>query len=698
MKRADLLSSLALLAGLALGGCPEQTVEVRCPPLFEPDADGRCTGIVPAAACPGGTMTLLGETECVPVGPSRCVAGFEAEADGWGCKPILPTTPCTGDTREVLGHTDCRPVALCSGVPAVGATHFVDPNLTQPDATHFLTISAALAAAPEGSVIYVAPGTYRENLVMSRAVTLLGDCPATTILEAPASGPGMGVRFEGARGVTLSHFTVRGFLPGVGATGGTEAFIISTVIEDSIAYGAIAIDPNTRLNINQTVIRNTLAGAGEITGNAVAVNAGGRLEVTTSALVGSVGVAAYVSGTGTLQIDDSVILRTTLDAGTQNDAAVKAHAGGSAWIGNSAIVDNVGIAVVAADPGTRLTVLDSVISDTGSDDTGLSGFGLALLAGATGTIDGLTSTRNRSMSVVVRRSDATFDGLVSRDTLPSVQPWTTLGGDSILPGVGLWIAKGSEVEVRDSAIVRGFGEAIHIDESVVSLERVVISEVPNETGALRDTADLSMMIGSEVTADGLDLRSLNHWALFATDPGTVFRGHRVMIASVEDRTAPITGAAAVGIGATAELSSFFISGYPQVGLMVFENASARLEDSVIRNIRIGGPEDAYGDGLVCILGSILHVRGSEVSGSAHAGFWLEECGGSLIESRIVGNLLGLRAVEGVTVETTDTLPSTVSVGTLIIDEATVFEDNEVRLTTDAIPLPKVPPAGDPPPQ
>ncbi|MER7759018.1 right-handed parallel beta-helix repeat-containing protein [Streptomyces sp. NPDC097619] len=57
------------------------------------------------------------------------------------------------------------------------------------------SLSAALAAAGDGDVLSIAPGTYRENLVLEHAVTLRGaDGSAGAVRIAPADGPALTVR------------------------------------------------------------------------------------------------------------------------------------------------------------------------------------------------------------------------------------------------------------------------------------------------------------------------------------------------------------------------------------------------------------------------------------------------------------------------------------------------------------------------
>lgn len=68
---------------------------------------------------------------------------------------------------------------------------------------HFSTISAAVAAVPAGSTIYVCPGTYAEQVVITESLTLTG-LAANGASGAPAAGANNPVILSPAGGVTFN--------------------------------------------------------------------------------------------------------------------------------------------------------------------------------------------------------------------------------------------------------------------------------------------------------------------------------------------------------------------------------------------------------------------------------------------------------------------------------------------------------------
>jgi nitrous oxidase accessory protein NosD len=78
------------------------------------------------------------------------------------------------------------------------------------------TISAAVAAASAGDVIYVARGTYKENVIITKSLSLKGESERTTIIDAHGLPNGIFINgiatapSPGVNDVTISGFTVTG--------------------------------------------------------------------------------------------------------------------------------------------------------------------------------------------------------------------------------------------------------------------------------------------------------------------------------------------------------------------------------------------------------------------------------------------------------------------------------------------------------
>ena len=97
--------------------------------------------------------------------------------------------------------------AICQ--PALASRPCVNPGGT---AGCYATIGAAIAAASPGSAIIVAPGTYKEDVIIGKSLWLIGTNSNTTIIDATGFANGIyvdGLHNPGLRNVFVSGFTVK---------------------------------------------------------------------------------------------------------------------------------------------------------------------------------------------------------------------------------------------------------------------------------------------------------------------------------------------------------------------------------------------------------------------------------------------------------------------------------------------------------
>ena len=81
----------------------------------------------------------------------------------------------------------------------------------------YTSIDAAVAAAPPGTQIVIAPGTYRETVVLDKAVELIADGPIGSVVIAGQGAPGL---WSTAPGGAVRGCTIRSELPSGGGVGG----------------------------------------------------------------------------------------------------------------------------------------------------------------------------------------------------------------------------------------------------------------------------------------------------------------------------------------------------------------------------------------------------------------------------------------------------------------------------------------------
>jgi len=168
---------------------------------------------------------------------------------------------------------------VAQAAPAGAATFTVSPGQS---------IQAAIDAAPAGSTIVVRPGTYHENVTITKNNIRLLGTPGKTILKPTGNDPTGGCAFPGGengdgplenvgicvignfdfstftlissvRGVRVTGFTVRDFpSQGIFIIGGQSTVVQNNTFVDNGAYGVFA---NT--STNTSILNNTASGSGE---------------------------------------------------------------------------------------------------------------------------------------------------------------------------------------------------------------------------------------------------------------------------------------------------------------------------------------------------------------------------------------------------------------------------------------------------
>ncbi|MFH2010012.1 MAG: right-handed parallel beta-helix repeat-containing protein [bacterium] len=392
------------------GGCQAVGVTACATGLFEPDGEGGCEPILPDHSCPAGSMELLGQTECEPVGVTECAAGFESDGEG-GCDAVLPPgpDPCPSGTIALLGYTTCQPLGDCGAgtwgnIVDDGVTVYVDRTADATGANGtamapFISIGEALAAVQTGGQIAVAAGDYTERLSINREVRLTGRCPAlvtirgTVFLGDPT--PPVTV-YSGGSGATIRGVTLTG--PGEG----------------------LRIDGAQQVTVEQVQVLDA---------SDVGIACGGEAEVSVQQVVvarcGTFGV--YANGS-TLDIRDSVVRDSRPEPSTSwfgRGIAAQCSSGGvcgSLRVSSCLVSGNreLGISASGVDADITATVVRDTVPEAG---TGMGGAGIHAQCPTPETcgtlrVDSCLVSGNREIGISVAGVDAEVTSTVVRDTVP----------------------------------------------------------------------------------------------------------------------------------------------------------------------------------------------------------------------------------------------------------------------------------------
>lgn len=244
--------------GAAAGACANVDTHV---PRSIPEDGGVGTTLyrMPDGAVGGGW---------VRAGIDRCPSGWRAVADGT-CDPNM-TAACPPGAERV-------PSGGCAGTSACGNGTFpasiapgprgrilrvragaTDDGADGSEARPYGRLARALDAVGEGGVVLIADGTYRENIVVQRPVTLLGHCAANVVIDGP-TGAAEGVVFArgAAASLDLRDVTIRGAAIGLRASEGARVSARNVAIEGAQDIGVAAIGAGTTLRFERSVVRGT---------------------------------------------------------------------------------------------------------------------------------------------------------------------------------------------------------------------------------------------------------------------------------------------------------------------------------------------------------------------------------------------------------------------------------------------------------
>ena len=249
----------------------------------------------------------------------------------------------------------------------------------------YSTIQRAIDAAPAGARIVVARGTYYENLVIAKSITLVSRSGAAlTTLDGGRLGPVVFARGTGGESVEISGFTiVNGFNlfttndPDPGAGGGIHveslaaATIGDNVIRDNVGclgVGISALDTTVDIEHNQILNNQQDSSCGGADGGGIIVRGGGPTPSLIAAnliaghTVGGHGAGIKIQGANTV-IRDNVIRDNVANAGGAIAFDVSSGiVSNNLLIGNSAEVGG-GLWLTPTDGRNHLVVTANMLVD-----------------------------------------------------------------------------------------------------------------------------------------------------------------------------------------------------------------------------------------------------------------------------------------------------------------------------------------------
>jgi hypothetical protein len=693
---------LALALSCALFACSSSSSEEAPPPAPAPpaiacadgfSAEGHdfCVEIAPESACGAGTRPSIGSRECVPVGTRTlgCPTWAKDDPSGWGCADRLPAA-CAGATREATDSATCVPVGDCNAAfPPAGAI-VVDASLAdaQVDATHKKKIADAIAAAAAGATIAIERGTYAEDLVVEKSLSIVGRCPAqVTIEQVSGFDPGILVQ-KAAQKVSLSGFTVKGHYGGIDVFDGASATIEEVVVDGAGAFGII-VDSSTA-TIKRSKIMNTVVAQGR---GGWGISAGASdVSVDDTFVVG--GTSAIYAGTK----DTSFTVTRLVATGQAPQAPIRAAGayayGGRITIDRSVFHDLAGDAAVAAEqPKSIVEVRNTIMRDIKVSGSLARGYGAVAFNGGEVDVRGSTIARAESVGILARDRGSimnVYDTTVIGANESFAQPDQNLVVSSERAGMGAQAVDGATLTFDDVAIVNAWGFAVvsqggatlAMKSTVIENTRVLTPKAaPGLPFAVGLTAD-----HGAITVDDVAVTKTTLTGVTIGRSGSL-KGKKLYVRDIAPAKPGGQGSGiSVGQSGDVQLDASAIVDSTTAGVLAtYGPATMHLVRSSIHGTRAG--PDGPGPGVVVRDKANAILESTAIWGNASYGVAASGGRGRLVGCVVANHEIAVEVQRGsVLVESDDEgNPDDLE---LRIASDTVFLDNTTKVGSVEIPFPE----------
>ncbi|MFI6977724.1 right-handed parallel beta-helix repeat-containing protein [Embleya sp. NPDC050154] len=467
------------------------------------------------------------------------------------------------------------------------------------------TIAELIDAAPDGARVLLAPGEYREHVVLDRAVVLVAE-----------QGPGS-VRLMGAQDVAL---TVRG-----GSGAGVEGVVLIAADADAPAVrvtgtaevafdecrvmgGRVAIADDARVRLSGCRI----SGAG-VAG--VSVSDRARLAMTGCRVLSVDGAGVLAAGSAGVTLADSVIVEAVIGLEVRDQAGVQVRGCAFLRCARNAVLaeDDAALGLdacrcaesgedaVLVRGGAKLTMRGTAIERAGAS-------GLAAIGRAHASVLDCQIVAS-TLSGAVADEDSRLD---------------VIGGLIRSTGANGVFARGrARVGLDGVAVADTTFTAVHLDEHAHGeLAAVVLGPTPEHglclAGAAGVGADGVLVRSAEMTGmhlGGIGTARLTGCA--AHHCGTGLRLEEDLDAGVEDCAFTVTGRAGIEVGPRARptLRRVRVARAGTAGVVVHEGATPVFEDCAVT--------DSAGSAMVVWTDAAPVVRSGSLTGAGKNGIFLK---------------------------------------------------------------------------
>ncbi len=498
-----------------------------------------------------------------------CFDGFAEStfADGVSvCEPWPSREPesCAAHEAHFPGRPGCERIGTActasgfpDGLPADGV-HYVRAGATGGDgslAAPFGSVSEAVAAAAAGDTVAIGVGTYAEEILVDRPMTLVGACAESTILTSSSVSLVAGVVTVDATDVTIENLQFGESERSAIWIEGAHSVVVRDVVIDGATMIGIDAERGADVEVSRVAIRDvartTTAPVAGFFGRGINAESGAAIRVDSAFIRGSAefGVLALHEGTR-VEAERVAVVDTIGRADGTGGVGMMALDGGSLTARGAVILRarEFGIAMIA--PGSTVEAEDLLVRETEPQaGTGVAGRAFGVQEDAAGSCARCFFERNHEATVFVNDGSGTFTDLIVAST--RAEPGST--------GRGLEISMGGDATA----------ERVFVDEAI----------------------EVALIVGgAETHATVRDLTISDILPL--PDTGQIGRGISVQS------------------GALLELERAQIADVREHGILVADEAELVVSDLEIRRVSPALNDDFFGRGLAAQTGA--RVTGTRI--------------------------------------------------------------------------------------
>jgi hypothetical protein len=447
---------------------------------------------------------------------------------------------------------------------------------------------------------------------------------------------------------TLPQESDGAFGVGVQLQRGAKSVVERTLIEGNRNFGLSVFGTDTRLELRDAVVRDTLPrdSSGSF-GNGLSALMGAVCVVERVHFERNQEIGIFASGPETtLHLRDAVV-RDTLPQQVDGERGrgLEVRLGAVAVVERALFEQNRHYGVTASDTGTTLDLSDVLVRDTLAGKNGVFGVGLNVLFGASAIVERAVLERNRQAGVRVSSEAATLElrDAIVRDTLPDVRNGRV--------GVGLVMQPGSSAEV-ERALFEGnrFGGvyAGGADTTLALQDVVVRDTLPQESDGLEGRGFVADLGASATIERALFERNRN-LGVSADGAGTTLEAQDLVVRNT--RPESVTGLGGAGLnlvrGAVGVVEQALFEGNRNSGIFVaFPQTALELHDVVVRNTLPQESDGLGGRGLNAQQGASAVMSNALIEGNREIGVFASEPGTDLeLRDVVIRDTLG-REVDG----------------------------------------------------